>query len=256
MSRLARRSSLFLWLLTSLLVLGSAAIARAGEDKPSPKSGSQPAGPPDLQDPPGIGALKYRSIGPAWGGRVARVAGVAGDPRIYWAATASGGVWKSEDGGGSWKPVFDEQPVSSIGSIAIAPSDPNVVYVGSGEANIRGNVAAGNGIYKSTDGGKTWSHVWTQEGQIGTMVVHPKNPDVAFAAVLGHAFGPNPERGVYRTTDGGKSWKQVLKKDADTGASDVALDPSNPEIVFAGFWEARRFPWDLKSGGPGSGLWV
>ena len=155
MSRLARRSSLFLWLLTSLLVLGSAAIARAGEDKPSPKSGSQPAGPPDLQDPPGIGALKYRSIGPAWGGRVARVAGVAGDPRIYWAATASGGVWKSEDGGGSWKPVFDEQPVSSIGSIAVAASDPNVVYVGSGEANIRGNVAAGNGIYKSTDGGKS-----------------------------------------------------------------------------------------------------
>jgi photosystem II stability/assembly factor-like uncharacterized protein len=243
-------------MLTCLLVLGSSGIAQAGEDKPSPKSRAQPAGPPALQDPPGIGALKYRSIGPAWGGRVARVAGVAGDPRIYWAATASGGVWKSEDGGGSWKPVFDEQPVSSIGSIAIAPSDPNVVYVGSGEANIRGNVAAGNGIYKSTDGGKTWSHVWTQEGQIGTMVVHPKNPDIAFAAVLGHAFGPNPERGVYRTTDGGKTWKQVLKKDADTGASDVALDPSNPEIVFAGFWEARRFPWDLKSGGPGSGLWV
>ncbi|HEX3527505.1 MAG TPA: glycosyl hydrolase [Thermoanaerobaculia bacterium] len=256
MSRLARRSSLLLWMLISLLVLGSAGIARAGEDKPSPKSGSQPAVPADLQDPPGIGALKYRSIGPAWGGRVARVAGVAGDPQTYWAAAASGGVWKSEDGGNTWKPVFDEQPVSSIGSLAIAPSDPNVVYVGSGEANIRGNVAAGNGIYKSTDGGKTWTHVWTQEGQIGTMVVHPKNPDVAFAAVLGHAFGPNPERGVYRTTDGGKTWKQVLKKNADTGASDIALDPSNPEIVFAGLWEARRFPWDLKSGGPGSGLWV
>jgi photosystem II stability/assembly factor-like uncharacterized protein len=216
-------------------------------------SAAPPAG---LEDPPGLSALKYRLLGPAWGGRVSRAAGVAGNPNVYFAATASGGVWKSEDGGLSWNPVFDEQPISSIGSIAIAPSDPNVVYVGSGEANIRGNVAAGNGIYKSTDGGKTWTHVWAQEGQIGTMVVHPKNPDVAYAAVLGHAFGPNPERGVYRTTDGGKSWKQVLKKDADTGASDVALDPSNPNIVFAGLWQARRRPWEMTSGGPGSGLWV
>jgi photosystem II stability/assembly factor-like uncharacterized protein len=175
---------------------------------------------------------------------------------VYYAATASGGVWKSEDGGFNWSGVFDDQPISSIGSIAIAPSDPNVVYVGSGEANIRGNVAAGNGIYKSTDGGKTWSHVWKQEGQIGTMAVHPKDPDVAFAAVLGHAFGPNPERGVFRTTDGGKTWKQVLRKNADTGASDVALDPSNPRVVFAGLWQARRRPWEMTSGGPGSGLWV
>jgi photosystem II stability/assembly factor-like uncharacterized protein len=216
-----------------------------------------PASPPaGLQDPPELSALKYRLIGPAWGGRVSRVAGVPGDPQIYYAATASGGVWKSEDGGINWKPVFDEQPISSMGSIAVAPSDPNVVYAGSGEGNIRGNVAAGNGIYKSTDGGKTWTHVWKQEGQIGTMVVHPKNPDVAFAAVLGHAFGPNPERGVYRTKDGGKTWQQVLKKDPDTGASDVALDPSNPSIVFAGLWQARRRPWEMTSGGPGSGLWV
>ncbi len=201
-------------------------------------------------------AIKYRNVGPAQGGRVSRVAGIAGNPSIYYAATASGGVWKSTDGGISFKPVFDEQPISSIGSIAVAPSDPNVVYVGSGEANIRGNVAAGNGIYKSIDAGKTWTHVWKQEGQIGTMAVHPRNADIAFAAVLGHAFGPNPERGVYRTTDGGKTWQQVLKKDSDTGASDVALDPSNPNIVFAGFWQARRKPWDLVSGGPGSGLYV
>ena len=201
-------------------------------------------------------ALKYRSIGPAAGGRVSRVAGIPGDPSTYYAATASGGVWKSADGGATWKPVFDEQPISSIGSVAVSPSNPNVVYVGSGEANIRGNVAAGNGIYKSMDAGKTWTHVWTQEGQIGTMVVHPSNPDIAFAAVLGHAFGPNPERGVYRTTDGGKTWQQVLKKDADTGASDIAMDPSNPAILFAGFWQARRVPWDLVSGGPGSGLYV
>ena len=223
----------------------------------APSLTAAPASPPaGLQDPPELSALKYRLIGPAWGGRVSRVAGVPGDPRIYYAATASGGVWKSEDGGINWKPVFDEQPISSMGSIAVAPSDPNVVYAGSGEANIRGNVAAGNGIYKSTDGGKTWTHVWKQEGQIGTMVVHPKDPDVAFAAVLGHAFGPNPERGVYRTKDGGKTWQQVLKKDPATGASDVALDPSNPSIVFAGLWQARRRPWEMTSGGPGSGLWV
>lgn len=203
-----------------------------------------------------LASLKYRSIGPAAGGRVSRVAGIPGDPSTYYAATASGGVWKSVNGGITWTPIFDDQPISSIGSIAVAVSDPNVVYVGSGEANIRGNVAAGNGIYKSIDAGKTWSHVWKQEGQIGTMVVHPKNADIAFAAVLGHAFGPNPERGVYRTRDGGKTWQQVLKKDDNTGASDVAMDPNNPNVLFAGFWQARRTPWDMTSGGPGSGLYV
>ncbi|HEV2845287.1 MAG TPA: glycosyl hydrolase, partial [Thermoanaerobaculia bacterium] len=234
------------WLVSVLVLLlvSSAALAAPA---------ASPAAPRDL---PELKALKYRLIGPAWGGRVSRVAGVAGDPRIYYTATASGGVWKSEDGGVVWKPVFDEQAISSMGSIAVAPSDPNVVYAGSGEANIRGNVAAGNGIYKSVDAGKTWTHVWKQEGQIGEMVVHPRDPDVAYAAVLGHAFGPNPERGVYRTRDGGKTWQQVLKKNAEAGASSVTLDPSNPNIVFAGFWQARRRPWEMTSGGPGSGLWV
>jgi photosystem II stability/assembly factor-like uncharacterized protein len=206
--------------------------------------------------PKELQGLKYRLVGPAAGGRVSRAAGVPGDPTTYFLASASGGVWKSTDGGGSWKSVFDEQPVSSIGSLAIAPSNPNVVYVGSGEANIRGNVAEGNGIYKTSDGGKTWTHVWKQRGQIGTMVAHPSNPDIAFAAVLGRPFGPNPERGVYRTKDGGKTWEQVLKKDADTGASDIVMDPNNSSILFAGFWQARRTPWDLTSGGPGSGLYV
>ena len=200
--------------------------------------------------------LKYRLIGPAAGGRVSRAAGVPGNPLVYYAGIASGGVWKSSDGGYRWKPVFDGQPASSIGSLAVAPSNPNVIYVGTGEANIRGNVAPGNGIYKSIDAGKTWNHVWKQEGQIGTVVVHPSNPDVAFAAVLGHAFGPNPERGVYRTLDGGKSWERVLFKDADTGASDVCFDSASPGTLFAGLWQARRYPWGMTSGGPGSGLYV
>ncbi len=216
----------------------------AAQDKPTEAA-------PDL-----FKGLKYRLIGPAAGGRVSRAAGVAGNLLVYYAATASGGVWKSADGGYRWKPVFDGQPVSCIGSIAVAPSDPNVIYVGSGEANIRGNVAVGNGIYKSVDGGTSWSHVWKQEGQIGTVIIHPKNSDIVFAAVLGHAFGPNPQRGVYRTVDGGRTWERVLYKDDDTGASDVCFDPSNPNILFAGMWQARRYPWGMTSGGPGSGLYV
>lgn len=208
-------------------------------------------------DPPKeFAALKYRLVGPFAGGRVSRACGVPGDPLTYYAATASGGVWKSSDGGLSWKPIFDDQPTSSIGSIAVASTDPNVVYVGSGEANIRGNVAPGAGIFKSEDAGKTWKHVWKQVGQIGTIAVHPKNPDVCFAAVLGHAFGPNPERGVYRTTDGGKTWQKVLFKNDDTGASDVAIDPNNPRVVYAGLWQTRRKPWEMTSGGPGSDLYV
>jgi photosystem II stability/assembly factor-like uncharacterized protein len=200
--------------------------------------------------------LQFRCIGPAVGGRVARSAGVPGDPLTYYAGTTGGGVWKSSDGGLTWKPIFDDQPIASIGSIAVAPSDPNLIYVGSGEANPRGNMQPGNGIYVSTDAGKSWKHVWKQRGQIGTMVVHPHNSNIAFAAVLGHAFGPNEQRGVYRTADGGQTWKQVLFKSENAGASDVCIDPNNPRVLFAGVWEMRRYPWDLKSGGPDSGLHV
>jgi photosystem II stability/assembly factor-like uncharacterized protein len=240
-----RNARRFPILLALLVVFGSAARAEETEEEEGPRGG-----------PKELAGLEYRLVGPPAGGRVSRVAGVPGDPLVAYAATASGGVWKTADGGILWKPVFDDQPTSSIGSVAVAPSDPNVVYVGSGEANIRGNVAQGDGIYKSTDAGKTWSHVWVQDGQIGTIVVDPRNPDVAFAAVLGKPFGPNPERGVYRTRDGGKTWQRILFRDADTGASDVALDPENPRTVFAGFWQARRRPWELVSGGPGSALFV
>ncbi|MHB1422239.1 MAG: VPS10 domain-containing protein [Gemmataceae bacterium] len=237
--RMNRISCLFV--LTALSALICIAATRGDETK---------------SDPSPFKRLKFRSIGPAAGGRVCRVAGVPGDPLTCYAATAASGLWKSSDGGIHWKPIADDLPTSTFGSLAIAPSDPNVIYAGSGEANIRGNIEVGNGIYKSSDAGKTWKHVWKQEGQIGTMIVHPTNPDLAFAAVLGHAFGANAERGVYRTTDGGKNWRRVLFKDADTGAADVCFDPSNPKILFAGLWQARRRPWELVSGGPGSGLYV
>lgn len=199
---------------------------------------------------------KYRLIGPYAGGRVPRACGVPGDPLTYYAATAAGGVWKSSDGALTWKSTFDDQSTSSIGSIAVAASDPNVVYAGTGEANIRGNVSPGAGIFKSTDAGKTWQHVWKQRGQIGTIAIHPKNPDICFAAVLGHAFGPNSERGIYRTRDGGKTWTRVLFKNDETGASDVCIDPNNPRVIFAGLWQARRRPWELVSGGNDSDLCV
>jgi photosystem II stability/assembly factor-like uncharacterized protein len=201
------------------------------------------------------GALKFRALGPAISGRVDRVAGVPGDPLTYYAAFSQGGVWKSENGGRDWKPVFDDETTNSIGSIAVAASDANVVYVGTGETNIRGNVSFGSGIFKSVDAGKSWQQVWKTHGQIGTMAIDPKNTDIAFAAVFGSPFGPGKDRGVYRTTDGGKSWQQVLFVDERTGASDVVFDPNNPHILFAGMWQAERQPWTMTSGGPGSGLY-
>ncbi len=212
-------------------------------------AGAKTSGDDPLRD------LEYRLIGPAVGGRLTRVAGVEGDPQTYYVASASGGVWKSINGGLKWAPIFDDETISSIGSVAVAPSDSNVVYVGAGEANIRGNVAEGNGIYRSTDSGKSWTHVWVAEGQIGSLAVHPRNAEIAFAAVLGSPFGPGEERGVYRTTDGGENWTRVLYRDADTGASDVTFNPGNPRVLFAGLWQTRRYPWGMTSGGEGSGLY-
>jgi photosystem II stability/assembly factor-like uncharacterized protein len=228
-----------LWL--SLLLAGSA-LARPQEPQAEPKPASE------------LGALEFRSLGPAISGRATSATGVVGQPLVFYAAFAQGGVWKSTDGGRQWKPIFDDQPTQSIGSIAVAPSDPNVVYVGSGEANIRGNVSLGSGLFRSTDAGKTWQHVWKARGQIGSLAVHPQDANLAYAAVLGSPFGPSEERGIYRTKDGGTTWQRVLFVDAETGACDVTLDPSNPRIVFAGTWQTRREPWKLTSGGQGSGL--
>jgi photosystem II stability/assembly factor-like uncharacterized protein len=236
----------------SLAFLALAAFSAGAAIPAEPKTPE--AAPSKAADP--YAALEYRFIGPP-GNRVSAVVGVPGDPNTFYAGAASGGVWKSTDGGVHWRPVFDSQPAQSIGSIAIAPSDPNVVWVGTGESFIRSNVSLGNGVYRSTDAGKTWTHLGLEKtGRIGRVVVDPRNPDVAFVAALGTCYGPQPERGVYRTTDGGKSWERVLFVDENTGVSDLAMDPTNPRILFAGTWQIDIKTWGRKSGGPGSGVFV
>ncbi|HSE53407.1 MAG TPA: hypothetical protein VLB00_14555, partial [Gemmatimonadales bacterium] len=199
--------------------------------------------------------LKYRHIGPE-GNRVSAVAGVTGDPNVYYAGAASGGIFKTSDGGLHWEPIFDSMPVSSIGALAVAPSDPNVVWAGTGESSIRSNVSLGWGMFKSTDAGKTWIRSGLDStGRIGRIVIHPRNPDVVFATAVGRSYGPQQQRGVYRTMDGGKTWERVLFVDENTGAYAVAMDPNNPRILYASTWEFVIHTWGRKSGGPGSGIW-
>lgn len=199
--------------------------------------------------------LQYRHVGPV-GNRVTAVVGVPGDPNVYYFGAAAGGVFKSVDGGVHWTPVFDREPVQSIGALAIDPTNPNVVWAGTGETFIRSNVSVGNGIYQSVDGGKTWTHRGLDAtGRIGRIVIHPRNPHVVFAAALGHLYGPQPERGVFRTTDGGATWERVLFVDEQTGAADIVMDPNNPEILFAAMWQMIIRTWGRESGGPGSGLY-
>ncbi len=201
-------------------------------------------------------ALQWRGIGPYRGGRALAVTGVAGAPDTFYFGAAAGGVWKTTDAGNSWKPIFDSQPMSSIGAIAVAPSNPDVIYVGTGEGALRGDITYGDGVYKTTDGGKTWRHIGLADSrQIGAVIVDPGNPDVVLVAAIGHAFGPNSERGVFRSTDGGATWSKTLYKDEHTGAIDVTFDPSNPRIVYAALWQVQRQPWNFSSGGPGSGLY-
>lgn len=207
-----------------------------------------------MVEPEVYARLPWRHIGPE-GNRISAVAGVPGDPMVYYAGSASGGLDKSSDGGLTWQAIFNDQPVHSIGDIAVAPSDPSVVWVGTGEACIRGHISVGEGIFKSTDAGRTWARMGLEKtGRIGRIVVHPQNPDVALACSLGHAYGPQPERGVFRTMDGGKNWDRVLFVDENTGCSELAMDPKNPRKLFAGMWTFDIKTWGRESGGPGSGL--
>ncbi|MFZ0284798.1 MAG: hypothetical protein WAL32_06165 [Terriglobales bacterium] len=203
-----------------------------------------------------VGGMKWRQIGPFRGGRVLAVAGVPGDPDTYYFGAVAGGIFKSTDGGLTWIPTFDHQSVSSIGAIAVADSDHNVLYAGSGEACLRGNISYGDGVYKSTDAGHTWKNVGLRDSRhIGAVIIDPRNADIVLVAALGHAWGPNSERGVFRTADGGKTWQKVLYKDDNTGAIDVVFDPRNSSVVYAALWQVRRQPWYFNSGGPGGGLY-
>ena len=198
--------------------------------------------------------LHWRMIGPFRGGRTRAACGVPSQPNVFYVGQVNGGVWKSDDYGRTWKPIFDQQPTQSIGAIAVAPSDPNIVYVASGEGLHRPDLSVGNGIYKSADAGKTWTHLGLADGyQIPALAVDPRDPNKVFAAVLGHPYGPSQERGIYRSTDGGQNWQRVISKDENTGGSDVEIDPSNPDVVYASMWEAREGPWEDNNEFNGSG---
>jgi photosystem II stability/assembly factor-like uncharacterized protein len=189
--------------------------------------------------------MHWRMIGPFRGGRTRAATGVPGQPNVFYVGQVDGGVWKSDDFGRTWNPIFDSQPTQSVGAIAVAPSDPNIVYVASGEGLHRPDLSVGNGIYKSADAGKTWQHLGLRDGeQIPALVVDPRDPNKVFAAVLGHPYGANEERGIYRSTDGGSSWTKVLYKDANTGGADIELDPSNPGVLYASMWEETLAPWE------------
>jgi photosystem II stability/assembly factor-like uncharacterized protein len=189
--------------------------------------------------------MRWRMIGPFRGGRTRAVAGVPSQPNVFYIGAVNGGVWKSDDYGRTWTPIFDQEPTQSVGAIAVAPSNPNVIYVASGEGLHRPDLSVGNGIYKSTDGGKAWTHLGLRDGQqIPALVVDPRDPNRLFAAVLGHPYGPNDERGIFRSIDGGKSWIKVLSVDENTGGSDIEMEPSNPDVLYASLWEAREGPWE------------
>jgi len=231
-------------LLILALALPTAATAQRGGPPPAQPGGDGP-----------LDALTYRYVGPV-GNRVSAVTGVPGDANVYYFGAASGGIFRSTDAGATWRPIFDDQPVQAIGSLAVDPVNTNVIWAGTGETFIRSNILTGNGIYKSVDGGDTWQHMGLEKtGRIGRIVVDPQDPDTVFAAAMGHAYGPQQERGVYRTRDGGATWENVLFVDENTGAADIVMDPNNPNILFSGMWPLLIRTWGRTSGGPGGGLW-
>jgi len=209
-------------------------------------------------DPSLYGGLRWRMLGPFRGGRVDAVSGVPGQPNVFYFGAVNGGVWKTINAGRTWTPIFDSQPIASIGALAVAPSRPDTIYVGSGESTLRDSVGYGNGVYKSVDAGQTWTHLGLDDTHhIGKVAIDPKNPDVVFVAAIGHFYGPNADRGVFRSKDGGRSWQKVLYKNDSVGAVDVVIDPVNSQIVYASLWNTRRPPWYAyaPSNGPGGGIY-
>src|SRR6266699_5288100 len=252
MRRMAlRQASLCSLLLSFALDPSAAAQGRGRVKQKQPTEVSLVGGADSLNN------LKFRNLGPSVaGGRVAAVVGVPGDRNLYYVGPAAGGVWKTIDGGDSWEAVFKDQPTSSIGAVALAPSNPNVVWVGTGEGNPRNDVVDGRGVFMSPDAGKSWQFMGLGDvGQISRIVIDPANPDVVFVAALGHVWAPNADRGVFRTADGGKTWQKVLFVNDTTGAADLVMVPGNPRVLFAGVWQFVRYPWELVSGGAGSGIY-
>jgi len=259
-----RAARVFIWIGLIGMISGCSLAATGSQQNQKKKQPAETQKPPAKADATtdaknndaAFKGLKFRLVGPFRGGRSLTASGVAGDPTTYYFGSTGGGVWKSTDAAMTWTPVFEKAGTSSIGSLAVAASDPNILYAGTGEACIRGNISHGDGIYKTLDGGKTWKNVGLRDSRaIGKVIVNPKNPDIVFVAALGHPFGANSERGIFRTMDGGKTWEKVLYKDENTGGIDVAFDPRNSNILFAALWQARRTPWSMSDGGPGSGLY-
>ncbi len=250
----------YIYILTLVLGLAAFAASPARAQHPDPDragfDGNFEA-PPDDSGADTTAILKLRHLGPSVaGGRVAAVAGVPGDPFTYYVGGAAGGLWKSTNGGNSWSNVFADQPDASIGAIALAPSNPNVVWVGTGESNPRNDITNGHGVYVSPDGGQSWRFAGLKEtGQISRIIVDPQDPNTAWVAALGKVWVPNPDRGVFKTTDGGRTWKKVLFVNDTVGASEMAMEPGNPNVLYAGMWQVRRFPWLLQDGGTGSGIY-
>ena len=215
------------------------------------KGGGTPLDPSLYQE------LRYRLVGPFRGGRTVGAVGIPTQPNVFFVGVNNGGVWKTDDAGRTWRPIFDQAPTGSVGDVAVSPSQPDVIYVGTGEGLHRPDLGVGDGVFKSTDGGRSWTHIGLRDvQQVGRIIVHPTDPNIVFVAGMGHPYGPNEERGVFRTTDGGKTWTKVLYVDQNTGASQVEFDPSRPTTVYAALWAHREGPWENGSfSGKTSGLY-